>query len=137
MTYDEIGKALGLLPSELWEGVAIGENVKKMRGCADLWERGAKDAARTRGTGRTTVMMVGALQAMSEGRAVVVCAYDAAWESKIVRQIKVWAEKLKLDPKLVRGQKRSTSPVGSDGAKMFVDHYLGPPGMGRWEATHG
>ena len=129
MTYDEIGKALGLLPSELYRCVGVARNVEKMRGCSDLWEPSAKHAALTRQTGRTTEMLIAALKRVSEGAVVRISAYDVAWECKLVRQLKSWAAKLKLDTNLIRAHQRGQ---GTYGGEVFADHYLGPAGMGRW-----
>ena len=132
MTCDEIRKALGLIPSEMWRGVGVARNVEKMRGCGDLWESGVRHAVMTRQTGRTTEMLVAALQRMREGGTVRISAYDAAWEAKLVRQLKGWAAKLKLDTNLIRAHQRGQ---GIYGGEVFVDHYLGPAGMGRWAAV--
>ena len=129
MTYDEIGKALGLLPSVLWRCVGAGRNVEKMRGCADLWDPQVRHAAMTRQTGRTTEMLIAALQRVSEGGTVRISAHDVALECRLVRQLKSWAAKLKLDTNLIRAHQRGQ---GSYGGEVFVDHYLGPAGMGRW-----
>lgn len=136
MTHDEIRKALGLLPSEMWRCVGVARNVEKMRGCSDLWEAGARHAVMTRQTGRTTEMLVAALQRMSEGGTVRISAYDAAWEAKLVRQLKSWAAKLKLDTNRIYPHKRGANHQGCYEGQVFVDHYLGPAGMGRWESDN-
>jgi plasmid stabilization system protein ParE len=133
MTTEQVAKAIGLIPNRLWKCMAVAENVRKMRGCADLWDTKVQQAVWTRGTGRSTEMMVHALVEMSEGKPVYISAFDAPWEHKIVRQLQVWAEKLELDPKLVHSfrhaRERGRRPDDHKG--VYVDHYLGPDGMGR------
>lgn len=135
MKADEIAKAIGLMPEKLWRCCAVAENIKQMRGCADLWDPGVQRAVTSRRTGRSTAMMVAALEAMSEGTPVWISAYEQSWEEKIVRQVRAWAEKLGLDPKLVMpGRRRPRGPGRDDDNKgVYVDHYLGPSGMGRFD----
>lgn len=135
MTHDEIGKALGLMPSELWRCVAIARNVEKMRGCADLWDEKVKRVVMVRGTGNTTGMLIDALVAVSNGQTVRISAYERAYQNKLVKQAQSWAVKLKLDPKLIVGFDHRPDH-GRDSQRVWVDHYLGPAGMGHWESNH-
>jgi hypothetical protein len=134
MTHDEIGKALGLLPSELQRCVGVARNVERMKGCADLWDPAVKRSALTRQTGRTTEMLVHALVHASHGELVRLSAHNRAWEAKLVKQARQWATKLKLDTNLIQGS-HGANPQGRYDGQVFVDHYLGPAGMGRWPAV--
>lgn len=129
MTHEQVARALGLMPPELWRCCAVAENVKRGRGLSDFWDPKVKREVLGRGTGRSTSLMVQALVDVSQGKAVTISAYEPSWEAKMVRQIKAWAEKLGLDAKLVYAARRSAGPNHKG---LYVDHYLGPDGWGKW-----
>ena len=137
MTRNEIAKAIGFIPFELWRCVAVAENVKQMRGCANLWEPGPKHACLTRRTGRSTEMMLEALVEVSEGREVWIAGWEQSWEEKMVRQVRMWADKLGLDPKLVKPHRRRPRGPGrdEDNKGVYVDHYMGPSSMADWRPS--
>lgn len=137
MTEEQIAKALGFLPFDLWQCVATAENVKKLRGCLDLWENKAKATAMTRGTGRSTQILIAALSELSEGKNVVIAAYDPKWEDKMANQARSWAKKLGLNPDGIQTKRRQRRAPDTEDVALYVDHYLGPEGMGSFEVGRG
>ena len=128
MTERTIMQALELLPWAMWRGVAIGENVKRMRRLYNPWDPTHKREALTRGTGRSTRILVEALVKVSKGRLVYISAWDFSWENKMVDQARMWADRLGLDPKLVMAYRRAELPIRRRAFFedcVFTDHYFG------------
>lgn len=128
MQADEIAKRIGLMPSKLWKCMAVANNIKAMHGQLDLWNCKHHNDLLTRGTGRSTEVLVHALVDVSKGNPVWISAYQAHWEEKMVRQAQAWAERLGFDPKLVyslRRERERGRHADDDHRGVYVDHYQG------------
>ena len=128
MQADEIAKKLDLMPSKLWRCVAIAKNVQELRGTYDLWNMAHQTDLLTRGTGRTTEVIVRALVEVSRGQPVWLSAHHEHQELDMVRRAQAWAVRLGFDPKLVLSWRRfkfdeSQSMRSVDLRGVFVDHY--------------
>ena len=122
-----IMQELGLLPWELWEAKAIVFNLENFGPqWGSPWDPRVKRDMLTRGTGRTTKILIGCLVEMFKGREVYFSAKNMDWERDCVGQVKRWAEQLPgIDPDLIRPHRLGNSQhQRAKGSKLYIDHYV-------------
>lgn len=77
---------------------------------------------RERGTGRTTGMLLEALQVVRGGSPVLIMAYQGTYARELRARLLGWCETLGLGTDLVMRQEPRIVPRGM---RMFYDHYKG------------
>lgn len=78
-----------------------------------------------RGSGRTTRMMVRALEAVALGQRIYLVAFSLGYARQLTEKLRVWAAKLNLNGTLILVPRPSAAMTGL-AAKAFVDHSVTP-----------
>ena len=121
MNTDEVMEALGLEPWKIHEAKAIARNDEIMtKTHGSHWRGHVYNEIISRGTGRTTQLLMQGFMHMLRGHPVYVSAYTVTHERCMISTLREWARKLGIDPELAKGCRDRPRP-----GEFFavVDHF--------------
>jgi hypothetical protein len=121
----EFMQQLGLLPWDVFRGIAIARNYERMQDQGDIWDSTFQEEVTTKGTGRTTRQMVFALIEVYRGQQVYFSADTAEQEDRMTAQTRDWLSHFGLMRSMCASYRRDRKrgPAAGNGkVRVIHDH---------------